>query len=149
MELFSPSLINGKILQYIEKINNIESLSDNCKKKLSKVTEQIIFIVKERCRSFNSVDKKYKDSPDQFNVEYEDPLDECAEMKELTYDFIHLVVYLEYLIMLYTELESKKLSETDKIYAIERCVSSIQCPDDIMTEPIYDVFSKVEYGDDD
>lgn len=149
MELFNPSLINSKILQYIEKIKNIESLSDNCRKKLSKVTEQVTNILKQRCKSFNSIDEQYKDSPDQFNMEYEDPLDEYEEMKKLTYDFIHLFVYLQYLIILYTDLKSKKLSETDKIHSIGRCILSIQCPEEIMTDTIDNVFSKIEYDDDD
>lgn len=149
MELFNPSFINSKILQYIEKINNIESLSDNCRKKLSKVTEQVIFILKQRCKSFNSIDEQYKGPPDQFDIECEDPSDEYEEMKKLTYDFIHLFVYLQYLITLYTDLKSKKLSETDKIYSIGRCISSIQCPEEIMTDTIDNVFSKIEYDDDD
>lgn len=82
-------------------------------------------------------------------MEYEDPLDEYEEMKKLTYDFIHLFVYLQYLIILYTDLKSKKLSETDKIYSIGRCISSIQCPEEIMTDTIDNVFSKIEYDDDD
>lgn len=82
-------------------------------------------------------------------MEYEDPLDEYEEMKKLTYDFIHLFVYLQYLIILYTDLKSKKLSETDKIHSIGRCISSIQCPEEIMTDTIDNVFSKIEYDDDD
>ena len=149
MELFNPSLINSKILQYIEKINNIESLSDNCREELSKGIEQVIPILKQRCKSFNSIDEQYKGPPDQFGIECEDPSDEYEEMKKLTYDFIHLFVYLQYLIILYTDLKSEDSSEIDKIDSIKRCISSIQYPEEIMTDTIDNVFSTIEYNDDD
>lgn len=138
MDKFNPQYVKNKIDQNIDKLMSLNCISDECKIQLKKLKDTVTRIVSDEIKQFDS-----------FEQEYETPLEEEQSINKFTFSMIHLITYLKELLQLHEVLISKQISKTDKLTQINRSISNISCPDDILTEPITDVFGNIDNIDDD